>query len=76
MIIYDNISAINIERLADIPCDYYGLMGVPITFLGKYEPKQFDGFDYETPNEKILFGLSYGQSRIKQSKKQMTNKRV
>ncbi len=39
---YDNISAINIERLADIPCDYYGLMGVPITFLGKYEPKQFD----------------------------------
>ena len=49
---YDNIEAINIERLADIPCDYYGLMGVPITFLGKYEPKQFDGFDYETPNEK------------------------
>ena len=38
----DNIEAINIERLADIPCDYYGLMGVPITFLGKYEPKQFD----------------------------------
>ena len=39
---YDNISAINVERLSDIPCDYYGLMGVPITFLGKYEPKQFD----------------------------------
>lgn len=38
---YDNYNAINIDTYLDIPCDYSGLMGVPITFLDKYNPKQF-----------------------------------
>lgn len=38
---YDNYDAINVDKTADIPCDYYGVMGVPITFLDKYNPKQF-----------------------------------
>ena len=39
---YDNCDAINVDTTADIPLDYDGLMGVPITFLDKYNPSQFD----------------------------------
>lgn len=39
---YDNYDAINVDKVADIPCDYYGVMGVPITFLDKYNPEQFE----------------------------------
>ena len=39
---FDNISAINVDRTEDIPCDYYETMGVPITFLEKWNPEQFD----------------------------------
>ena len=39
---FDNYNAININRTADIPCDYEGIMGVPITFLDKYNPEQFE----------------------------------
>jgi len=40
--LYDNCNAININKTVDIPCDYEGLMGVPITFLDKYNPSQFE----------------------------------
>ncbi len=39
---YDNYDAIEVSRTADIPCDYDGVMGVPITFLDKYCPDQFE----------------------------------
>lgn len=39
---YDNYDAINVNKTADIPCDYDGLIGVPITFLDKYNPDQFE----------------------------------
>lgn len=39
---YDNYDAINVGRTQDIPCDYAGMMGVPITFLDKYNPDQFE----------------------------------
>lgn len=42
---YDNYDAINIDTYKDIPCDYYGEMGVPITFLDKYNPMQFEIID-------------------------------
>ena len=38
---YDNYNAINVDRVNEIPYDYMGVMGVPITFLGKYCPEQF-----------------------------------
>lgn len=38
---YDNYDAINVDKTADIPCDYDGVMGVPITFMDKYSPEQF-----------------------------------
>lgn len=39
---YDNYDAINVDRVADIPADYKGVMGVPITFMDKYNPEQFE----------------------------------
>ena len=39
---YDNYDAIEVPKTAFIPRDYFGVMGVPITFLDKYNPAQFD----------------------------------
>ena len=39
---YDNYDAINVDKTCDIPDDYDDIMGVPITFLDKYNPKQFE----------------------------------
>lgn len=39
---YDNYEAINVDRVKDIPADYDGEMGVPISFLTKHNPKQFE----------------------------------
>lgn len=39
---YDNYDAIEVGRMADIPCDYKGIMGVPITFMNSYCPEQFE----------------------------------
>ena len=39
---YDNYDAFNVDRVADIPVDYKDVMGVPITFLDKYNPEQFE----------------------------------
>ncbi len=42
---YDNYDAINVDVTNDIPCDYEGVMGVPITFMDKYCPEQFEIID-------------------------------
>ena len=39
---YENYDAIEVNKTADIPCNYPGVMGVPITFLDKYNPEQFE----------------------------------
>ncbi|KAA6231380.1 hypothetical protein FMM56_04295 [Campylobacter sp. LR264d] len=39
---YDNYDAINVDKTSEIPLDYEGVMGVPITFLDKHNPEQFD----------------------------------
>lgn len=39
---YDNYEAINVDKVSDIPIGYKGVMGVPITFLDKYNPSQFE----------------------------------
>ena len=39
---YDNYKGINVNKTKDIPCDYQGAIGVPITFLHKYNPNQFE----------------------------------
>ena len=42
---YENYEAINVNKTKDIPCDYDGEIGVPITFLDKYNPNQFEIID-------------------------------
>ncbi len=46
---YDNYDAINVDKTKEIPMDYGGVMGVPITFLDKHNPDQFEiiGSDYD-----------------------------
>lgn len=39
---YDNYDAIDVSKVTDIPVDYMGIMGVPVTFLDKYNPEQFE----------------------------------
>lgn len=39
---YDNYDAINVDVTADIPNNFFGIMGVPVTFLDKYNPDQFE----------------------------------
>lgn len=39
---YDNYDAIEVSKVAEIPCDFDGAMGVPITFLDKHNPEQFE----------------------------------
>lgn len=59
---YDNYAAINIDKVDDIPIDYFGIMGVPITFLDKYCPEQFDilgitlGNTIDYPMERLYEG--------------------
>jgi hypothetical protein len=42
---YEDYDAINVNKIKDIPIDYDGVMGVPITFLTKYNPNQFEIID-------------------------------
>lgn len=42
---FDNIDAINVNKVKDIPKDYYGVIGVPVTFLGNYNSEQFKIID-------------------------------
>lgn len=54
---YDNYRAVEVSKIADIPKDYDGVMGVPITFLTKYNPKQFEIVGV---SEECGVGFSYG----------------
>ena len=54
---FDNYDAINVNKVAEIPMDYKQAMAVPITFLDKYNPKQFEIISSNDirKNEKIPF---------------------
>lgn len=54
---YDNYDAIEVSRTADIPCDYYGVMGVPITFMSQYNPEQFDLVGITCNDKENLWGI-------------------
>lgn len=56
---YDNFDAIEVGKTADIPFDYDGVMGVPLTFMSQYNPEQFEiiGLDrYTVPKEFLVGG--------------------
>lgn len=76
---YDNYDAIEVGKTKDIPIDYEGVMGVPITFLDKYSPEQFeilgiDRYIKNNPNYGKRFLLSgkevYARILIKNKKVQ------
>ena len=58
---YDNYDAINVNTYTDIPCDFEGVMGVPVTFLDKYNPMQFEivGAMTTTKVDEYNFGYPY-----------------
>ena len=57
---YDNYDAINVDKTSEIPYDYNGCMGVPITFMDKYCPEQF---------EIVGIGIDYGEEFFIPTKK-------
>lgn len=68
---YDNYDAIEVAKVADIPCDYNGAMGVPITFLDKFNPEQFEilGIDRyidgnSTPNKRFTINGNEIYARV------------
>lgn len=64
---YDNYDAINVNRIDDIPQDYSGVMGVPITFLDKYNPEQFEIIGAsESEGKGFSNGLWYENSKVAQ----------
>ena len=48
---YDNYDGINVDKFSDIPMDYEGVVGVPITFLDKFNPKQFEIVKFRKGND-------------------------
>lgn len=48
---FDNYDAINVNKTKDIPMDYTGVMGVPITFLHKFNPEQFELIKFRKGND-------------------------
>ena len=71
---YDNYNAINVDKTKDIPIDYKWAMGVPITFMDKYNPDQFEilGNEYDLNIEKgrgyVNGKRMYGRIFIKNKK--------
>ena len=65
---YDNYDAINVGKYSEIPMDYEGVMGVPVTFMDKYNPDQFEiiGLDrYTVPKELLVGGRLTINGKIK-----------
>ena len=54
---YDNYKAIEVSKTKDIPYNFEGIMGVPITFLSKYNPEQFEiiGADYQVKDGELAY---------------------
>lgn len=65
---YDNYDAIEVSRVADIPCDYFEDMGVPITYLDKHNPDQFELVKFRKGDDGK--DLTYTDLASKQASKQ------
>ena len=56
---YDNYDAIEVGKTCDIPMNFKGVTGVPITFMDKYNPEQF-----EILGDDVSLGLSKGREYV------------
>ena len=68
---YDDYDAINVDKVSDIPKDYKGLMGVPITYMDKYNPDQFEIVDLITP--KIMGKSKYKRLIVRIKEREIEN---
>lgn len=86
---YDNYEAINVDKVSDIPMNYKGAMGVPITFLDKYNPNQFEIIGQthsgdSSPEVELLRkdpehrhrGIVHGENKEKYARILIKNKKV
>ena len=58
---YDNYDAINVDKISDIPLDYSGFLGVPLTFLDNHNPDQFELHGIMNTGE-VNEGIRYSES--------------
>ncbi len=73
---YDNYDAINIDKVADIPMDYKGFMGVPITFLNKHNPEQFEIIGLGISNSGIEIGVKPYKEEHRKYRKEIQKRGV
>ncbi len=68
---YENYDAINVNKTKDIPVDYKGAMGVPITFLNKFNPDQFEIIGLGISNSGKEIGVSPYKPEHKKYRKEV-----
>lgn len=68
---YENYNAINVDKYTEIPEDYDGVMGVPITFLDKYNPEQFEIMGLGISNSGLEIGVQPYKPDHKKYRKQI-----
>lgn len=71
---YENFDAINVDKTVDIPCDYDGIMGVPITFMDKYSPDQFEIIGLGIANLGLSAGVQPYKPEHKEYRKEVQRK--
>lgn len=71
---YDNYDAINVDKVSDIPLDYDGVMGVPITFMNQYNPDQFEIIGLGIANLGLECGAQPYKPHHKQYRKEVQHK--
>jgi hypothetical protein len=68
---YENFDAINVNKTKDIPIDYDGMMGVPITFMDKYNPDQFEIIGVGIANAGLEIGVQPYKPEHKKYRKEV-----
>lgn len=68
---FENYDAINVSTYTDIPMDYDGVMGVPVTFLDKYNPEQFEIIGLGISNSGIEAGVQPYKPEHKEYRKKV-----
>lgn len=71
---YENFDAINVDKTVDIPRDYDGIMGVPITFMDKYSPDQFEIIGLGIANLGLSAGVQPYKPEHKEYRKEVQRK--
>ena len=68
---YENYDAINVDKYTDIPNDYDGAMGVPVTFVDKYNPEQFEILGLGISNSGLEIGVKAYSKEHKKYRKEI-----